>query len=258
VVRTKRPRRARILLLPAAALACALLLRPGRAEAASFYGLIRKGNRFFRNELFKEALGYYRRGGEKNRRAIEPAFNAGASLYKMEDYVRSFETLTGALGSARKPEVRSNILYNMGNCGYQRGDYRLAAECYREGLALTPYDLNLKYNLELALRKLERKSEEAREDGGSPDAQNSDRPEGGEGGGGTGDRQGAAGGREAGPGQAKPGRAGSQTTGSDGSPAPLGREEAERLLRSLNTDQSKIVGDYIRQKLGLAENEKDW
>jgi hypothetical protein len=26
----------------------------------------------------------------------------------------------------------------------------------------------------------------------------------------------------------------------------------------VNTDQSQIVGDYIKQKLGMSENEKDW
>jgi tetratricopeptide (TPR) repeat protein len=254
-------------LAAASALAFAVLAAAPQAQGASFYGLIRKGNRFFKNDLFREALGYYIKGGEKNPRAIEPLFNTGAALYKSEDYVRSIDSLTRALRSAKKPEVQSNILYNMGNCSYQLGDFGKAAEYYRKGLELTPYDLNLKYNLELALKKLETKKREEAESGkgggmgkeaGAPESgsaargddsskkpapQGESRLEGGESA--EADRQKNESGR---PGVEEP----DQTQGR------LSREEAERLLRSVNTDQSKIVGDYIKQKLGMSENEKDW
>jgi tetratricopeptide (TPR) repeat protein len=240
----RRPLLDTSLLVALTALACAPLVSPRQAQGASFYSLIRKGNRFFKNDLYGEALGYYLKGGEKNRKAIEPPFNAGAALYKSEDYVRSIEALTQALRSAGKPEVQSNILYNMGNCSFQLGDYGKAAEYYKKGLELTPYDLNLKYNLELALKKLEtKKKEEAESGGGGGMGKRADSTEGGESARkdrqkNENDRQGAA--------------------GPDQAQGPLGRDEAERLLRSVNTDQSKIVGDYIKQKLGMSENEKDW
>jgi tetratricopeptide (TPR) repeat protein len=254
------------LLAAAGALACAFYAAPPPAQGASFYGLIRKGNRFYKNDLFREAMGYYIKGGERNPKAIEPPFNAGAALYKSEDYVRSIDALAQALRSAKKPELQSNILYNMGNCSYQLGDFGKAAEYYRKGLELTPYDLNLKYNLELALKKLEAKKQEDAESGK---------------GGGMGEKAGSPGsgsaesgdGREKSSAQGLNRPAGSESdeadrrkneSGSAGAEKPepardaLGREEAERLLRSVNTDQSQIVGDYIKQKLGMSENEKDW
>jgi Ca-activated chloride channel homolog len=253
-------------LAAACALAFALLAAPPPAQCAPFYGLIRKGNRYYKNDLFREAMGYYIKGGEKNPKAIEPPFNTGAALYKSEDYVRSIEVLARALGSAKKPELQSNILYNMGNCSYQLGDFGKAAEYYRKGLELTPYDLNLKYNLELALKKLEAKNQEEAESGG---------------GGGLGKEAGTPGSGSPGsgddskktPGQESKRPAGGQSAetdrrkkdgGSAGAEKPepaqsdLSREEAERLLRSVNTDQSQIIGDYIKQKLGMSENEKDW
>lgn len=253
-------------LAAACALACALHAAPRPAQGASFYGLIRKGNRFYKNDLFREAIGYYVKGGEKSPKAVEPPFNAGAALYKSEDYVRSIDALAQALGSAKKPELQSNILYNMGNCSYQLGDFGKAAEYYRKGLELTPYDLNLKYNLELALKKLEAKNEEEAESGkGGGMGKKADSP--GSGSPGSGDD------REKTPEEGQKRPAGGESAESDRrnnesgaaggeKPEPtqggLSREEAERLLRSVNSDQSQIVGDYIKQKLGMSENEKDW
>ncbi len=55
------------LLAAACALVCAFLAAAPQARGASFYGLIKKGNRFFKNDLFREAMGYYIKGGEKKR-----------------------------------------------------------------------------------------------------------------------------------------------------------------------------------------------
>ena len=247
------------LLVVLAALACALPNLPRPAQGASFYSLIRKGNRFFKNDLYREALGYYIKGGEKNQRAIEPPFNAGAALYKSEDYIRSIEVLTRTLESAKKPEVRSNILYNMGNCSFQLGDYGKAAEYYRKGLEITPYDLNLKYNLELALKKLEVEKSEEVQGGGGGMGEKADSSES------DGGKSTASRGRSR-PENGESSQADRRTSENDRQEAelpdkaqnPLSREEAELLLRSVNTDQSKIVGDYIKQKLGMSENDKDW
>jgi Ca-activated chloride channel family protein len=264
----RRPLLQTSLLVALSALAFALLICPRQAQGASFYSLIRKGNRFFKNDLYREALGYYLKGGEKNRKAIEPPFNAGAALYKSEDYVRSIEVLTRTLQSARKPDVQSNILYNMGNSSFQLGDYGKAAEYYKKGLELTPYDLNLKYNLELALKKLETQKKEQTESGrGGGMGKEAGFPEGGgsAGGGGEGEKNSASQGinRSAGVESARKDRQKSEdelqgAEGPDQAQGALSRDEAERLLRSVNADQSKIVGDYIRQKLGMSENEKDW
>jgi len=241
----------RIQLFAAAALAAAGLLcvPPRQAEGASYYGLIRRGNRFFRNDLFREALGYYIRGGEKNPGALEPAFNTGAALYKIEDYTRSIEILTRTLEETGKPEALADLHYNLGNNYYQLGDFGKAVEHYTKGLELDPNSLNMKYNLELAQRKLQQAEKQEEERNGGVD-----------------------GGGKKELGKPEPGGQSSATSrggteqrqvppsgGQEGSRSgPFSAEEAERLIGSVNTDQSKIVGDNIKQRLGRSQNEKDW
>lgn len=241
----------RIQLFAAAAFAAAGLLcvPPRQAEGASYYGLIRRGNRFFRNDLFREALGYYIRGGEKNPGALEPAFNTGAALYKIEDYTRSVEILTRTLEETGKPEALADLHYNLGNNYYQLGDFGKAVEHYTKGLELDPNSLNTKYNLELAQRKLQQaeKQEEERNggvDGGGKEEQGKPEP-------GNQSSATSRGGTE----QRQVPPSGGQEGSRSG---PFSAEEAERLIGSVNTDQSKIVGDNIKQRLGRSQNEKDW
>jgi len=261
----------RIQLFAAAAFAAAGLLcvPPRQAEGASYYGLIRRGNRFFRNDLFREALGYYIRGGEKNPGALEPAFNTGAALYKIEDYTRSIEILTRTLEETGKPEALADLHYNLGNNYYQLGDFGKAVEHYTKGLELDPNSLNMKYNLELAQRKLQQaeKQEEERNggvDGGGKKEQDKPSDAGG--------AQSGLGGGKKELGKPEPGgqssaasRGGTEqrplppSGGQEGSRSgPFSAEEAERLIGSVNTDQSKIVGNNIKARLGRSQNEKDW
>jgi Ca-activated chloride channel homolog len=254
----------RIQLFAAAAFAAAglLCIPPRQAEGASYYGLIRKGNRFFKNDLFREALGYYTRGGEKNPGAFEPAFNAGAALYKIEDYTRSVEILTRTLEETGKPQALADIHYNLGNNYFRLGDFEKAVEHYTKGLELDPNSLNMKYNLELAQRKLQQAEKQKEERNGGVDGggkKEQDKPS---------DAGGAESGRGGGkkePGKLEPGDRSSAP--SQGGPSgenegsrsgSFSKEEAERLIGSVNTDQSKIVGDNIKQRLGRSQNEKDW
>ena len=65
-------------------------------SADTYTSVMRKGTRYYRNELFREALGFFQDGMEKNENSVAPHFNTVAALYKMEDYVQSIESLTAA------------------------------------------------------------------------------------------------------------------------------------------------------------------
>jgi tetratricopeptide (TPR) repeat protein len=223
-------------------------------DAASYSSIMRKGNRFYKNDLYSEALDHYLMGKEKNKNAEEPFFNAGAARYKMQDYTRAIESFEHLLQGEKLVEHAADIQYNLGNNYYKLGDYEKAVHHYTESLKVNSNNLNCKYNLELALQKLKESAGETQ----SEDQKTSDtQRQSGE------DAQHDAPAEKSGN---KNGKSSSQQQGAEGQqsaakPADqkeLGREEAQRLIRSVNTDQTNTIGDIIRQRITRTTNEKDW
>jgi tetratricopeptide (TPR) repeat protein len=245
-------------ILKAAVILTAFILVGTEGNAASYTSLIRRGNRFYRNELYGEALTHYQAGKKKNKNALEPDFNAASAYYKLEDYVSSREALLSLI-QKEKGEKRklSDIYYNLGNSFFKLGDYQKAVDNYIKGLEITPYDLNMKFNLELALQKMEssKEQEQTQEQNKGKDGQ------------GKGTETGGGEGEESGKDQTEE-QASKGSQEQEQSPKPdeqqelsrdsISRDEAERLINSLNTAQTQTIGEIIKQRISRTENEKDW
>ena len=225
--------------------------------ADSYWGLMKRGNRYYKNELYGDALRYYSEGDNKNPGVFEPAFNMGDALYKAEDYRGSIKSFDRSLPSARNDFERADIYYNLGNGYFMAGEYERAIESYIRGLELNPTNLNMKYNLELALKR--KKEEQERRETGVDE-----RPSGGDGepqgeSEFRGDPESTESGAKNGKGQQvekEESQGGIQNESGD--ERELSREEAERLLSSVNSDQVEIINDIIQQRVHGGETEKDW
>jgi Ca-activated chloride channel family protein len=215
-----------------------ILFVAGSLWADPYTSVMRKGVRYYNNELYREALGFFQQGMEKNEKSTAPYFNTGAALYKMEDYVASIESLTASLERTRDDKETAQIHYNLGNNHFQIGNYDKAVEHYTQALEKDPYNLNSKFNLELALKKLsgqsapsQEETEEDKGEGGPEQTENESRDDA--------DHKGSEGEQE--------------QTGDD-----FSREEAERLVDSVNNDQSRIINEIIQNRAGRVQHEKDW
>ena len=102
---------------------------------------------------YPAALDAYERAEERAPERAEPSYNAGNSLYRMEQYDESMSRYDESLRYARD-DVRSRGLFNRGNAAYRMESYAEAVEAYMEVLRIDPDDLDAKHNLELALRQL--------------------------------------------------------------------------------------------------------
>jgi len=216
----------------------ALTLTASESRGDSYTRVMRKGNRYYRNSLYREALGYFEEGIQKNGKSVAPLFNTGTTLYKMEDYVRSIETLSEALKRADDEDQIAQIHYNLGNDHFQLGNYDKAVVHYIEALKKNPHDLNTKFNLELALERLSNQSTPAQEevqdekgDGGIQPSEGDTTEEG--------EHKGSSGEQE--PGERE-----------------FSQEEAERLVDSVNNDQSEIMNEIIQNRAGRVQHERDW
>jgi Ca-activated chloride channel family protein len=90
-------------------------------------------------------------------------FNLGNTLYRLERYEEAAQAFRTAARRAGTRERRQRSLYNLGNAMVRAGEERPteaeplleAVAAYQEALALDPADADAKWNLELALRRLD-------------------------------------------------------------------------------------------------------
>jgi tetratricopeptide (TPR) repeat protein len=225
------------------------------ASAASYTSLIRRGNRFYSNELYNEALRYYLESKEIEDKAHEPVFNSGASYYKMEAFYKALESFSNSIQFIKNDKKKADVYYNLGNSYFRLGDYPKAAESYMKSLEIDPVDLNTKYNLELTLEKLQESEQEGDEENepqsGPEGMENQTQKDGEE--------------KEK---QEKSDTENEQNENNieqkkesdseDPSKKDFTQEEAERLINALNTDQTDIMNDIIINRVGRIQNEKDW
>ena len=110
-------------------------------------------------ELFEEAR-------EAGADFPELDYDLGVVLYRQDVWDEASEKFRASLERG-EGALRPWSHFNLGNALFQQGDYAGAAGAYRRVLEATPDDLDAKYNLELALKKLEEAASQQSEGGDS-------------------------------------------------------------------------------------------
>ena len=121
------------------------------------------GHQFYLEGDYEGALDTYREAQADLPESGEPYYNAGNSLYRMEEYEESVEEYDLALKHAGN-ELRARGFFNRGNAAYQQSKYTQAVEAYKEVLRIRPDDADAKHNLELALRQVPPPAENQQQD----------------------------------------------------------------------------------------------
>ena len=135
-------------------------------------GSVRDAERAYRAGDFREALNAFQamlRGREARHDqelSATLSYNSGNALYRLTRYSQAVAGYQAALGG--RPELRQRAEFNLGNTYMKLADgapdkrptLRSAINAYEEALIISPGDTAAKWNLELAVRRLE--NEQAR------------------------------------------------------------------------------------------------
>jgi Ca-activated chloride channel family protein len=131
-----------------------LLLRPSRLTA--------EGRKQYAGGNHPQALSAFERAARARPRDPRGRFNLGDGLYKNGKYDEA-ATLFRSLGENPASPLAEASRYNLGNALYQKKDYRGAIQGYRDALKLAPNDLDVRRNLELALRALKEEEQQQKQ-----------------------------------------------------------------------------------------------
>ena len=120
---------------------------------------IKRGNEHYKAEAYDAALEAYQSAAEDRPEDTISRYNLGTALYEKKQFEKASDEFRRSLDTAN-PVHQAQGYYNLGNAQVQLNDIEGAIRSYKSALRLNPADLDAKHNLELALEKLEQKSQQ--------------------------------------------------------------------------------------------------
>ena len=105
---------------------------------------------------FEEAEKAYSRSDMDNPKDIRYRYNRGCAAYQGSDFKGATAAFSSVLRRSDNEEIQFKAAYNLGNAAFKEGNFDSAVEQYKEALLSNPESEDAKYNLELALRELEK------------------------------------------------------------------------------------------------------
>jgi tetratricopeptide (TPR) repeat protein len=116
---------------------------------------VRRGNRDFRKENYREADIDYRKALLKDSTSVAANYNLASVLYRQGDMQQAATTLDRIKESAPATESSADYWYNRGDVALGMKDYQTAVDAFAKSLMIRPEDMDAKENFIYAKKMLE-------------------------------------------------------------------------------------------------------
>ena len=134
---------------------------------------VRRGNRDFKKENWREAEIDYRKALVKDSLSIAANYNLANTLYREGDVEQAQKVMETVKEIAPSSASAADYYYNLGDVAIARQDWQGAVNAFKESLLRNPGDLNAKENYIYAKKKLEDQQNQQNQDQNQDD-QNQD------------------------------------------------------------------------------------
>lgn len=116
---------------------------------------VRRGNRDFRKEDFREAEIDYRKALVKDSLSVAANYNLANTLYRQGDMANASKALESIKELAPASASAAHYYFNLGDVAIAQQNWQGAVEAFRQSLLLNPDDLQAKENYIYARKKLQ-------------------------------------------------------------------------------------------------------
>ena len=116
---------------------------------------VRRGNRDYKKENWKEAEIEYRKGIVKDSLSVAANYNLAADLYRQNNPQEAQKVLDRIKEVAPATENAADFYYNLGDVAIANQDWQTAVTAFEESLLHNPGDVNAKENYIYAKKKLQ-------------------------------------------------------------------------------------------------------
>ena len=137
---------------------------------------VRRGNRDFRKENFKEADIDYRKALVKDSTSVAANYNLANTLFRQGDMEQAKKMLERVKDSAPATESAADYYFNLGDVAIALQDWQGAVDALEQSLLINSDDLQAKENYIYAKKKLENQQnqQDQNQDQQNQDQQNQD------------------------------------------------------------------------------------
>ena len=116
---------------------------------------VRKGNRDFRKENFREAEIDYMKALVKDSTSVAANYNIASTYYRMGNMQEARKNLDRIKESAPATASAADYFYNLGDVALATKDYQTAVTAFAQSLMIRPDDLDAKENFIYAKKMLQ-------------------------------------------------------------------------------------------------------
>ena len=136
---------------------------------------VRRGNREYKKENWKEAEIEYRKGVVKDSLSVAANYNLAADLYRQNNSQEAQKVLDRIKEVAPMSENAADYYYNLGDVAIANQDWQTAVTAFEQSLLRNPGDLDAKENYIYAKKKLQQQqNQQQNQDNQNQDNQNQD------------------------------------------------------------------------------------
>ncbi len=135
---------------------------------------VRRGNRDFRKEEYREAEIDYRKALVKDSLSVAASYNLANTLYRQGDYAQAMQTLSKNKEAAALDPSSADYFFNLGDAAIQQKDWQTAVDAFAQSLIRNPDDMDAKENFIYAKKMLQNQQNQQNQNQQNQDQQNQD------------------------------------------------------------------------------------
>ena len=133
---------------------------------------VRRGNRDFRKENWREAEIDYRKALVKDSLSVAANYNLASTLYREGDMEQAAKVMEGIKDVAPASEAASDYYFNLGDVAVAQQNWQGAVDAFEQSRLLTPDDLEATENYIYAKKKLQDQQQNQQKDQNQQNDQN--------------------------------------------------------------------------------------
>jgi len=118
----------------------------------------------YRKGRFAEAEKAYAGADMDHPKDIRYRYNRGCAAFQNSDYKGAIAAFSSVMRRTKEDETHFRAAYNLGNTAFKQGDFASASAFFKKALLIQPDSNDAGYNLELALRELEKQKKKAEQE----------------------------------------------------------------------------------------------
>ncbi|MFN0275086.1 MAG: tetratricopeptide repeat protein [Chitinophagales bacterium] len=213
---------------------------------------VQQGNENYNKKNFTEAEKQYQQALQKNPKNEPAIFNLGNALFGQEKFEDAMQHFQKVGETTTDPATRSEAYHNLGNSYLMKQDYGNSIDAYKKALKANPNDMDTKYNLAYAQKKLQQQQQQDQNQQ-QQDQQNKDEQQQKQ----EDEKQDE---NQQGQNQQNDPQKNEQQNNQKPQPKKYSPEELERIMQALNNEDKKTQDKLNMQRMETqrVQIEKDW